>query len=76
MMLKMKPHIEKAMSKSNTKNGAGKKGGDVVKKTPSDKITAKSVLESYIKWELEAAISPVMDDVFKDVSVHSLLTSS
>jgi hypothetical protein len=68
MMLKMKPHIEKAMSKSNTKNGAGKKGGDVVKKTPSDKITAKSVLESYIKWELEAAISPVMDDVFKDVT--------
>jgi len=63
----LKPKIDKAMADMNTKNGAAKTGGDVVKKTPAKNITLQSVLRKYLSMSLHKVIDPLLQKVFDTV---------
>merc|ERR1711907_876802 len=64
MMAKLKPHVQKELSKSKSdgkNNDAAEKGNDTVKKTDEDKkfITSETILKKYFTETLMDVLEPV-----------------
>merc|ERR1711907_531210 len=64
MMAKLKPHVQKELSKSKSdgkNNDASEKGNDTVKRTDEDKkfITSETILKTFFERSLNAVLEPI-----------------